>query len=181
MGLLYSGDSCRAFLLHSRPAASKKIYLDFDGHITTNGYWNTQNGGLDIVTPMWNYLGVVSVKTSHKSLGCLHSHQRLSARCQSQPQPQPSWMIPLLTPMVVCVQLARLPHSLSHVTLSHAAVVQDAYPYSFTFQECITIAGLWRQVAEDFSMFDVDITTEEPVNAPKADWIRVAIGGTDCA
>lgn len=61
MGLTWSGDPCRSFLLHSRPAASKKIYLDFDGHNTTNSYWNTQNGG-PIETPMWSYLGIVSVR-----------------------------------------------------------------------------------------------------------------------
>lgn len=71
-----------------------------------------------------------------------------------------------------------LPHS--HTTPSYAAVVQDTNPKSFSITECNTIASLWRQVAEDFSMFDVDVTTEEPVNAPKVDWIRVVIGGTDC-
>jgi hypothetical protein len=28
------------FRLHSRPASNKKIYLDFDGHLTTNTSWN---------------------------------------------------------------------------------------------------------------------------------------------
>lgn len=78
------------------------------------------------------------------------------------------------------MQLARLPHSFPHVTLSHAAFPQDTNPTSFSITECLAIASLWRQVAEDFAPFDVDVTTEEPVNAPKADWIRVAIDGTDC-
>lgn len=37
-----------AFTLHSRPSASKKIFLDFDGHITTGTAWN--NGGPPSIT-----------------------------------------------------------------------------------------------------------------------------------
>jgi hypothetical protein len=64
----------------------------------------------------------------------------------------------------------------------HAAVhvVQTDDPNTISFGECRTIAGIWRQVAEDFAPFNVDVTTEEPVNSPKTDWIRVVIGGTDC-
>jgi hypothetical protein len=41
------------FALHSRPAAAKKIYLDFDGHTTVGTSWNNyaQAGGQPIVTP----------------------------------------------------------------------------------------------------------------------------------
>lgn len=42
-------------------------------------------------------------------------------------------------------------------------------------------AAIWRQVAEDFAPFDVDVTTEEPsADIPLHRWVRVAIGGTDC-
>ena len=36
----------RTFALHSRPAATKKVYLDFTGHVTagTNWNWNWNNG-----------------------------------------------------------------------------------------------------------------------------------------
>lgn len=45
-------DISQAFLLHSKPGASKVIYLDFDGHTTSGTPWNSNfTGGADIVTP----------------------------------------------------------------------------------------------------------------------------------
>jgi len=42
----------QTFALHTRPGASKVIYLDFNGHTTTGTPWNTNfSGGADIVTP----------------------------------------------------------------------------------------------------------------------------------
>ena len=39
----------QTFLLHSVPGASKVIYLDFDGHVTSGTIWNSNfNGGADI-------------------------------------------------------------------------------------------------------------------------------------
>ena len=41
----------QTFLLHSRPGASKVIYLDFDGHTTSGTSWNSSyNGGADIIS-----------------------------------------------------------------------------------------------------------------------------------
>lgn len=45
------------FQLHSNPGASKTIYLDFDGHITTGTEWNTYTGLPTIVTPAYNFEG----------------------------------------------------------------------------------------------------------------------------
>ncbi|WP_197442811.1 zinc-dependent metalloprotease family protein [Lignipirellula cremea] len=46
------------FLLHSNPGAQHVIYLDFDGHTTSNTFWNTDfNGGNDIVTPAYDLDG----------------------------------------------------------------------------------------------------------------------------
>jgi hypothetical protein len=42
------------FFLHSRPSATKKIYLDFDGHTTSGTAWK---GGDTIVTPAYNVEG----------------------------------------------------------------------------------------------------------------------------
>ena len=40
------------FLLHSKPGASKVIYLDFDGHTTSGTSWNSSfTGGANIDTP----------------------------------------------------------------------------------------------------------------------------------
>jgi hypothetical protein len=41
-----------AFTLHSRPSASKKIFLDFDGHVTTGTAWNTAKP--TITTPRYD-------------------------------------------------------------------------------------------------------------------------------
>jgi hypothetical protein len=42
------------FKLHSRPSATKKIYLDFDGHTTTGTSWNTSKNITTIVTPPYD-------------------------------------------------------------------------------------------------------------------------------
>ncbi len=43
------------FLLHSKPGASKVIYLDFNGHTTSGTYWNSSfTGGANIVTPPYS-------------------------------------------------------------------------------------------------------------------------------
>jgi len=39
------------FRLHSRPTATKTIYLDVDGHVTTGTAWNTLRGLSEITTP----------------------------------------------------------------------------------------------------------------------------------
>ncbi len=41
------------FLLHSNPGATKRIFLDFDGHTTTGTAWN-QSYGTTIVTPAYD-------------------------------------------------------------------------------------------------------------------------------
>jgi hypothetical protein len=45
------------FMLHSRPSATKKIYLDFNGHTTTGTSWNTSKGIPSIVTPPYDIDG----------------------------------------------------------------------------------------------------------------------------
>ena len=45
------------FLLHSRPSATKTIYLDFDGHVTTGTYWNSDVGGAPITTSVYSFEG----------------------------------------------------------------------------------------------------------------------------
>lgn len=51
----------QTFKLHSKPGASKVIYLDFDGHTTTGTAWNTwKNGvmGASFYSPPYNYDGI---------------------------------------------------------------------------------------------------------------------------
>jgi PKD repeat protein len=49
----------QTFLLHSKPGASKTIYLDFDGHLMSGTAWNNgYNGGADIVCPPWDIDGI---------------------------------------------------------------------------------------------------------------------------
>lgn len=58
-------DISQAFLLHSKPGASKVIYLDFDGHTTTGTSWNTNfTSGANIVTPPYSNDGTVTTTFS---------------------------------------------------------------------------------------------------------------------
>ena len=94
------------FRLHSRPTAQTRIYLDFDGHITSNTSW-------------------VDART-------------LSSR-----------------------------------------IVSPAYDTDgqagFSTQERLNIQDMWQRVVEDFSPFDVDVTTEAP---PLTDLVRSGPGDT---
>ncbi len=84
----------QTFLLHSRPGATKVIYLDFDGHVTTGTPWNIlDTGGLDIVSAPFDL---------------------------------------------------------------------DGLPLSFNSAERERIQYIWQRVAEDYSPFDVDVTTQDP-------------------
>jgi hypothetical protein len=57
----------QTFLLHSVPGASKVIYLDFDGHTTSDTEWNDEfNGGDDFTTPAYSYQGDSSFTDSEK-------------------------------------------------------------------------------------------------------------------
>jgi PKD repeat protein len=48
----------QTFLLHSRPAATKKIYLDFNGHTTTGTSWrDIKDGDSTFVTPVYDFDG----------------------------------------------------------------------------------------------------------------------------
>lgn len=56
---------------------------------------------------------------------------------------------------------------------------QDANPNSWSQEELSDIVAIWRAVAEDYSPFDVDVTTEDPGAAAMATaGVRVAIGGS---
>jgi hypothetical protein len=52
------------FLLHSLPGANHTIYLDFDGHVTTNTDWNNAYFQSEIVTPAFNFEGSSSTFTN---------------------------------------------------------------------------------------------------------------------
>ncbi len=54
------------FQLNSRPGANQVIYLDFDGHTTTNTTWNFQGYGQTIVTPAFNSEGSDSSFTNNE-------------------------------------------------------------------------------------------------------------------
>lgn len=86
----------QTFLLHSRPSATRKIYLDFTGHTTAGTAWNNA----------WN---------------------------------NPSFTTPPFT--------------------------LDGDTTTFNAAEHTAIQTVWRQMAEDFAQFDVDVTTEDPGSA----------------
>src|SRR6266487_5596273 len=84
----------QTFLLHSRPGATKVIYLDFDGHVTTGTPWNT-----------WD---------------------------------------------------TQLPNIVS------TPFDLDGFPLTFSPTELEYIQHIWQRVAEDYSPFDIDVTTQDP-------------------
>jgi PKD repeat protein len=47
----------KTFLLHSRPGASKVIYLDFNGHVTKGTLWNTDFIAASVVNPAFDLDG----------------------------------------------------------------------------------------------------------------------------
>jgi hypothetical protein len=47
-------DNEETFTLHSNPDSTKKIYLDFDGHVTTGTTWNTQAMLPNIFSPAFS-------------------------------------------------------------------------------------------------------------------------------
>jgi len=86
----------QTFILHSRPSATRKIYLDFTGHTTAGTSWNG----------LWS---------------------------------NPSFTTPPFT--------------------------LDGDTGTFNAAEHAAIQTVWRQMAEDFAQFDVDVTTEDPGSA----------------
>ncbi len=56
-----SVDLASTFKLHSNPKATKTIYLDFDGNITTGTWWNSSYGQSTISTPKFDFDGNVNV------------------------------------------------------------------------------------------------------------------------
>jgi hypothetical protein len=84
----------QTFQLHSLPGASKVIYLDFDGHVTSETHWNRDlNNGADIVSLPYNF---------------------------------------------------------------------DSNADSFSDDELSRIQNIWARVAEDFAIYEIDVTTEDP-------------------
>jgi PKD repeat protein len=83
----------QTFLLHSRPGASKIIYLDFNGFIMSGTAWNAgYTGGTNVICPAWSL---------------------------------------------------------------------DGDPTTFNDAERTAIQQIWLRVSEDYSPFDVDVTTED--------------------
>jgi hypothetical protein len=104
--------------LHSRPGATKRIYLDFDGHVTTGLAWNSQyTAGAPIVSPAYD---------------------------------------------------------------------TDGNPAAFSADELASMRAIWERVAEDYSPFDVDVTTQDPgiealrkTSTRDVEYgVRVVIGGS---
>ncbi len=86
-----------AFSLHSKPGATKTIFMDFDGHTVSNTPWNTDFNN-------------------------------------DNPFTITAWSI-------------------------------DADRSTFTTEERNKIIFMWREVAEDFAPFDIDVTTQDPGQA----------------
>jgi PKD repeat protein len=66
--------STETFALHSKPGASKVIYLDFDGHTTSGTSWNSAfTAGANIVTPPFSNDATVSTAFSQAELDNIYS------------------------------------------------------------------------------------------------------------
>jgi len=84
----------QTFLLHSQPGASRVIFLDFDGHVTSGTVWNNNfNGNEDIISSPYDI---------------------------------------------------------------------DGNTGRFSESELGRIQNIWARVAEDFAIYDIDVTTEDP-------------------
>jgi PKD repeat protein len=69
----------QTFLLHSRPGATKVIYLDFDGHVTSGTAWNSNfNGGQDIVSAPYDADGIPSSFSSAERANIQYMWQRVA-------------------------------------------------------------------------------------------------------
>jgi hypothetical protein len=54
-----------AFTLHSRPGALRKLFLDFDGHVTVGAQWNYQyTVGAPIVTPAFDTVRLTCIRAA---------------------------------------------------------------------------------------------------------------------
>jgi PKD repeat protein len=63
-----------AFTLHSKPGASKIIYLDFNGHTTSGTSWNSSfTGGASFVTPPFSNDSTVTTDFSQTELDNIYS------------------------------------------------------------------------------------------------------------
>ena len=96
-------------LLSSNPGSSNKVFLDFDGHVVTDGFWRVENNGLPI-------------------------HARA--------------------------------YDIDDNDYDASGVLK---PDAFGPEELEYIDLAFRQMAEDFAPFDVDVTTIEPP-ASYFDW-----------
>lgn len=68
----------QTFLLHSRPSASKVIYLDFDGHTVSNTLWNSQyNGGAPFTITAYSFEGDANSFTNNELLRIQNIWQRV--------------------------------------------------------------------------------------------------------
>lgn len=63
------------FKLHSRPTATRKIYLDFDGHTTTDPLWNS---GAPVNTPAFTFEGTSDSFTTNEHLRIQYIWERVA-------------------------------------------------------------------------------------------------------
>ena len=61
------------FALHSRPGATKVIYLDFNGHTTSNTFWNEAfTNGNSFTSPAYSIDGSSSLRPARNAIGSAH-------------------------------------------------------------------------------------------------------------
>ncbi|HEY6565812.1 MAG TPA: hypothetical protein VIY86_15115, partial [Pirellulaceae bacterium] len=65
-------------ILHSRPEATKKIYLDFDGHLVENTAWNDFNNDLPIHAPAYSVDGDIFTFTQPEATNMTQIFNRVA-------------------------------------------------------------------------------------------------------
>lgn len=65
----------------------------------------------------------------------------------------------------------------SYSNISTPAFDQDGDPTTFSGGELTSIQNIWKQVAEDYAPFRIDVTTEQPSSLALGTTMKIVIGG----
>jgi hypothetical protein len=165
-----------AFHLHSRPTATKKIMLDFDGYTLTGKAWNAATGKAAIASPPYDKVCSRCVSTTCWCFARNSHMQHQQLTCTRKLFVSSS----VLDTVIVAPTLstATRGHHLAHIC-NCGCLLQDGSPITWSAAELADVLAIWRALSEDYAPWDVDVTTEDPGDAYLAtNGVRAVIGGT---
>ena len=137
-------DTTQAFLLHSRPSAAKKIFLDFRGCNVTGTAWNSANYRESRAPACL----LRRPCAASRALTPTHRPGIALRCCDAPPQPACAKRTPLWQLVCRAATIFNPPYDI------------DGNTAAFSTQELSQIVQIWRGVAEDYAPFNVDVTTE---------------------